>query len=79
MLVTMLPSHDGDDAGGATWSWRGEDVESYWQLSYRVMLADDATGATWPRLDVDTESYWRQQCRVMLAITLPGRLGHDAM
>jgi hypothetical protein len=72
MLVTMLPSHDGVDVGGATWPRRGEDAESYWQLSYRVMLADDAAGTTWPQLNVDIESYWRQQCRVMLAITLLG-------
>jgi hypothetical protein len=39
MLVTMLVSHAGDDADGATWPQHDEDVESCWQRCYRVMLA----------------------------------------
>jgi hypothetical protein len=38
MLVTMLPSHAGDDATEATWSWRDVEDESCWRQCYRVLL-----------------------------------------
>jgi hypothetical protein len=44
MLVTMLVSHAGDDADGATWPQHDEDVESCWQRCYRVMLATAWSG-----------------------------------
>jgi hypothetical protein len=38
MLVTMLPSHAGDDATEVTWSWRDVEDESCWRQRYRVLL-----------------------------------------
>jgi hypothetical protein len=40
---------------------------------------DDAAGVTWSQRDVEVESCWQRCYRVMLAMTLPGRLGCDAM
>jgi hypothetical protein len=34
-----MSSHASDDAAGATWSRRYEDVEPCWRWCYRVMLA----------------------------------------
>jgi hypothetical protein len=39
MLATMLPSHAGDGAVGATWPRRGVNAKSCWQQCCRVMLA----------------------------------------
>jgi hypothetical protein len=38
MLSTMLSSHAGDGATGATWPQCNIDVESCWRKCYRVML-----------------------------------------
>jgi hypothetical protein len=39
MLVTVLPSHVGDDAAEATWSRHDVDAESCWRQRYRGNLA----------------------------------------
>jgi hypothetical protein len=44
MLVTMLPSHAGDDATGATWSRLDIYIESYWRQCCQVMLATTQPG-----------------------------------
>jgi hypothetical protein len=44
MLATVLPSHGGDGAIGAIWSWRDVHAESCWWRRCRVMLATALLG-----------------------------------